>query len=40
MTTAMCVVQLKDRKRVSDLMMLLGFNEAIDQLAMANSVHW
>ena len=36
----MCEVQLKDIKRSSDLMFLLGFNEAIDQLAMANSVRW
>ena len=36
----MCGVLLKDRKRSTDLMFMLGFNEAIDQLAMANSVHW
>ena len=35
---AMCGVQLKDRKRSKDLM--LGLNETIDQLAMANSVRW
>ena len=34
----MCGVQLKDRKRSKDLM--LGLNETIDQLAMANSVRW
>ena len=33
---AMCGVQLKVRKRSEDLIL----NEAIDQLAMANSVHW
>ena len=38
MVRAMCGVQLKDRKRSKDLM--LGLNETIDQLAIANSVHW
>ena len=37
---AMCGVQLKDRKRSIDFMFMLGFNETIDQLAMANSVCW
>ena len=38
---AMCGVQLKDRKRAMDFMLMLGLNEAItDQLTMANSVHW
>ena len=37
---AMCGVQLIDRKRSSDLMLMLGLNETIDQLAIANSVHW
>ena len=36
----MCGVQLKDRKISSDLMFMLGLSEAIDQLAMANSVRW
>ena len=40
MLRAMCGVQLKDRKRTTDLMFMLGFNETIDKLAMANSVHW
>ena len=35
---AVCGVQLIDRKRSMDLMYMLGLNEAIDQLAMANSV--
>ena len=35
---AMYAVQLNDRKRCKDLM--LGLNETIDQLAMANSVCW
>ena len=37
---AVCGVQLKDRKRSKDFMLMLGMNETIDQLAMANSVHW
>ena len=36
----MCGVQLKDKKISMDLMFMLGFNETIDQLAMANSVCW
>ena len=38
----MCVgkVQLKDRKRPTDLMLMLGLNETIDQLAMTNTVGW
>ena len=36
----MCGVQLKDRKRSTDLMFMLGFNETIEQLAMASSVGW
>ena len=34
----MCRVQIKDRKRSKGLM--LSENETIDQLAIANSVHW
>ena len=34
---AMCGVLMKDRKRAMDLM--LSLNDAINQLAMANSVH-
>ena len=40
MVRAIFGVQLKDSKRYSDLMFMLGLNETIDQLAMANSVHW
>ena len=40
MVIAMCGVQLKDRKLSTDLMFMLGVNETIDQLAIANSVHW
>ena len=36
----MCGVQLKDRKGSTHLMFMLGFNETIDQLAMAKSVRW
>ena len=37
---AMCRVQLIDRKPSTDLMFMLGLNETMYQLAMANSVHW
>ena len=33
-------VWLKYRKRSTYLMFMLGLKETIDQLAMANSVHW
>ena len=33
-------MQLKDIKRSMNLMLMLGSNEAIDQLAIADSVHW
>ena len=36
----MCGVQLKDRKRSKDLMLMLSLNEAMDLLAMSNCVHW
>ena len=39
MVRAICGIQLKD-KQYTDLMFMLGFAETIDQLAMANSVHW
>ena len=37
---AMCGVQLKDRKRSTDLMFMLSLKESIDQLSMANRVCW
>ena len=40
MVRAMCGVQLKDRKRSTDVMLMLGLSETIDQLATANSVRW
>ena len=40
MVRAMCGVQLKDGKGSTDLVLMLGLNETIDQLAMANSVCW
>ena len=40
MVRAMCGVHFIDRRRSTDLVSMLGFNETIDQLAMANSVHW
>ena len=40
MVRAMCGVPLKDRKRSTDFMFILGLSETIDQLAMANGVCW
>ena len=40
MVRAMCGVQVKDRKRYTDLMFMLGLNKTIDHLAMANNVRW
>ena len=40
MVRPICGVQHKDRKRSTDLMFVLGLNDAIDQLAMASSVRW
>ena len=37
---AMCGVQLKDRKTLTDLMFMLGLNETIDRLAIANIICW
>ena len=46
-STAQCLeyssmfgVQLNDRKSATDLMLMFGLNESIDQLVMANSVQW
>ena len=36
----MCEVQLKDRKRSANLILMLGLNETMDQLAIANRVRW
>ena len=36
----MCGMQLKDRERSIDLMLMLHLNELIDELAIANSVCW
>ena len=35
MVIAMCGAQLKDRKSAKDLSLMLGFNESIDELAIA-----
>ena len=40
MVRAICGVQVKDRKISTDLMFMLCLNEAIDQLAITNSVYW
>ena len=40
MVRVMCGVQLEDRKRSIDLMLMLGLKETMDKLAIANSVCW
>ena len=40
MVRAMCGVQLKDRKRSTHLMFMMGLSQTTDQLDMANSVCW
>ena len=35
-----CGVQIKEKKRFTYLMFMLGLSKIRDQLAMANSVHW
>ena len=40
MVRAICGVQLKDKKRPTDLIFMQGLCETIDQLAMANCVRW
>ena len=40
MVRAIYGVQLKDRKRSTDLMSMFGLNDTIDHLTMANSVYW
>ena len=37
---AMFGIQLKDRKRSTDLMSMLSLNETTDQLAMTYSARW
>ena len=39
MVTAMCGLQLKDRKRSTNLMFMLDLKETMDQLDMANRVY-
>ena len=40
MVRAICRVQLKDGKIAEVMMLILGLNETMDQLALANSVRW
>ena len=40
MLSAMCGVQLRDRKRSIYLMLMLGLNDTIGLFTMANCVHW
>ena len=37
MVRAICGIQLKDRKRAKDLILMMDLNETIDQLALTNS---
>ena len=39
MARVICEVKIKDKK-TNDLMLMMGSNETIDQLAIANSVSW
>ena len=36
----MCGLRLKDGKRANDLMLILGLNETMDQLAITHNIHW
>ena len=38
MVRALCGEQLKQKTK--DFMLIFGLNETIDQLTIANSVHW
>ena len=40
MVRVMCGVQFKDRKRLKNLMLMLGVNVTMDQFAMKNGVYW
>ena len=40
MVRAMCGVQLKDKKRSTNLMFMLGLNKTIDQSAIASIFCW
>jgi hypothetical protein len=40
MVRAMCGAKLMDKKRTKDLMEMLGLEETMDQMAMANGVRW
>ena len=39
MVRPICGVQLSDGKKIKDLMLILVFNEIVDQLAMVSSVY-
>ena len=40
MMRVICGSQFRNRKRSMDLMVMLGSNKTIDQVAMASSVRW
>ena len=40
MVRAICEVLIRDKKSAYDLMLMLGLNETVDRLAMADSLDW
>ena len=40
MVRSMCVVKLVDRKKMEDLMEMLGLKETFNRMAKANGVRW
>ena len=40
MVRAMCGVKLMDKKKINELMEMLGLEGTVDQLAKANAVQW
>ena len=40
MMRSMCGVKLEDRKKMEDLMKILGLKETLDRMAKANEVRW
>ena len=40
MVRAVCGVQLKDKKRSMDFILMLGLSETMEKLVMANSFRW
>ena len=40
MVRSMCRVKLVDRKKIKELMEMLGLKETLDRIAKANGVRW